>query len=246
MNPSLVLAAVLGLGMSVIYILPPFQQAECALDTQIPEYLGSTIAQNYQASEKELAILAKDTKFSKARCLMPRFEERSFITNKTPYDLVDLSVVLSGYDLANSIHRPERCMPAQGHKISDSSSSTLELANGRSIPITRLVSKQSLEIGPPDERQHVTNDCLTYYFFVGHSAITNSHTERTLIDIKDRVFLGSAQRWAFVSATMRYVPDDSKDRPYAAPANLEMADKKIRELLRELADKNINWAQVDS
>ena len=35
-------------------------------------------------------------------------------------DQVLVSIVLSGHDLDNSIHRPERCLPAQGWTIVDS------------------------------------------------------------------------------------------------------------------------------
>jgi hypothetical protein len=40
-------------------------------------------------------------------------------------DQVLVSIVLSGHDLDNSIHRPERCLPAQGWTIVDSTSLSL-------------------------------------------------------------------------------------------------------------------------
>ena len=242
MKPAIVLTAILAAGLSTIFVLPDFKQAECALDTDIPESLSGGRTAKYNPSDKELAILANDTEFSKAKCLVPRLEEQSFITMTSPADVIDLSIVLSGYDLANSIHRPERCMPAQGHKIQSSQSDELDLGDGRKIPLTRLVSKLTQAVGPPEEGKYVTVDNLTYYFFVGRNSVTNSHTERTLIDIKDRVFHGEAQRWAYVSASIRFL--NQPDRPFGAPPDLEMADKKIRELLKELAEKNIDWSKV--
>lgn len=242
MKRAIILTLVLGLGLSAIFVMPDFKQAECALDTEIPDFINGGRTAKYTASDKELAILASDTAFAKAKCLIPREEEKSYITMESPMDLIDLSIVLSGYDLANSIHRPERCMPAQGHKIISSQTAELELNNGESIPLTRLVSKLTVMVGPPEDQKHVTYDSLTYYFFVGNREITNSHTERTLIDIKDRVLLGKAQRWAYVSASMQFV--EQVDPPFGAPPTLEKADKKIRELLKELAERNIDWEDV--
>lgn len=244
MKRSILLTLFLTAGLSAIFFLPDFRQAECALSTEIPDSLSGGRTSKYPASDKELAILARDTEFAKAKCLIPRREEQSFITMESPIDLIDLSIVLSGYDLANSIHRPERCMPAQGHKILDSQTDELDLGDGRSIPLTRLVSKLTVAVGPPEEGRHATYDSITYYFFVGHRSITNSHTERTLIDIKDRVLHGEAQRWAYVSASMQFVDQD--DPPYGAPPTLESADKKIRELLKELAERNIDWNGIQS
>lgn len=244
MNRSLLLAGLLGATLSGIYLLPPFNQAECALDIDLPARMGAILLQEYPPSEKELKILAKDTKFAKARCGIPRTEERSYITGETPYDVVELSVVLSGYDLANSIHRPERCMPSQGHKIFASEKSELALSDGRSIPVTRLLSTHIYEVEVGGLPQQVSQNCITYYFFVGHDEITASHTERTLIDIRDRVLKGEAQRWAYVSSTIAF--QDQEDPPPGAPPTQSKADQKVRELLARLAESNLDWNAVGS
>lgn len=241
---SLILATILGLVMATIFVLPPFKQVESAIDMKIPTYLGSWQTESYPASDKELSTLADDTKFSKAKCGLRRLEEMSYITGKAPIDVADLSVVLSGYDLANSIHRPERCMPAQGHRGLITSTSELALDNGESIPLTRILSKRDFSYGPADARKHVTLDSLTYYFFVGAERVTADHTKRTLIDIFDRVAKGEAQKWAFISATMAYREGDEERELGSAP-DFEMADTKIRQLLKELAENNIDWDQVD-
>lgn len=239
---SFVLAAALGITMAAIYFLPPFEQVESAMSIKIPTYLDSWQTESYTASDKEVSTLADDTKFSKAKCGLRRVEEISYITGKAPIDIADLSIVLSGYDLANSIHRPERCMPAQGHRGLVASRSELELDNGRTIPLTRLLSKQDLAFGPPEARKHVTTDSVTYYFFVGAETITADHTERTLIDIVDRVAKGEAQKWAFISASMPF--HETEERQYGDLPSLEMADTKIRQLLKELAESNIDWARI--
>ena len=74
-----------------------------------------------------------DTRFAKAICLSPREGEIDLATGAAIPDRVDLSIVLSGHDLNNSIHRPERCMPAQGHDIGSASNVSIGLPNGRKI-----------------------------------------------------------------------------------------------------------------
>jgi hypothetical protein len=235
-------AVLITLVMSVIYIMPPFREVESAMDLELGSFIGDWETRTYPPSEAELKILAKDTQFAKAHCTARRLEEASFIQGTAPLDRVDLSIVLSGHDLANSIHRPERCMPAQGHRALQGQSSTLELPSGRTLPVTRLLSQQDVTYGPPDDRQHTTQNCLTYYFFVGERRVTESHLERTLLDIRDRILYGKAQRWAYVSATMAYVPEDQ--RSFGGPPTLEIAEDKIRDLLAELAARSIDWERV--
>jgi hypothetical protein len=199
--------------------------------------------ETYSPSEKELAILAKDTRFSKARCSLLRSEDMTLL-GSVPRDEADLSIVVSGHDLANSIHRPERCLPAQGHTGLHSSASTITLENGRELPVTRLLTKRRDIYGTPDDPQEIIRHCLIYYFFVGKDHLTRSHTKRTLYDIRDRVLHGEAQSWAYVMAIMPYADGDPD-----APANrglldYDRTDKKIRQLLAELADENIDWSSI--
>ncbi len=243
MKRGLILAGLLAAGFSTVFVLPDFKEVESAMNMELPDYLGRWNMESYPPSEKEIKILAKDTRFSKAYCALPRSEEFSYIFGRSPVDHADLSVVLSGYDLANSIHRPERCMPAQGHRGLRSSASTLDLPNGGQLPVTRILSYQDLSVQTPEGPRNITRHCVTFYFFVGHSRITENHTERTLIDIYDRVFKGQAQGWAYVSVTMPY----SEAEPYEsgnALLPLDQADQKIRQLLSELAVNNIDWEQI--
>ena len=236
--PAVLIAAV----MSAIYVLPPLDEAASAMDMEIDSFIGAWETRTYPPTELELSILAKDTEFSKAHCFRRRLEEMSFIHGTSPVDRVELSIVLSGYDLNTSIHRPERCMPAQGHRSIRSSKDELELPDGRTVPVTRLLSKQELGYGPPEDRKFITRDCLTYYFFVGEHTVTRDHLKRTLVDIQDRVLKGTAQRWAYVSATIPYI--DSEQREIGDPLNFEMADTHLRRLLAELADSNIDWDRI--
>ena len=241
---AVILALILAATCSAIFVMPKFAQTESALNLEIPPRLGGWDAETLPPSDKEIAILAEDTRFAKAICHRPRSEEMSYIFGTSPTDQVDLSIVLSGHDLANSIHRPERCMTAQGHRIQEAGKSSLTLPDGQSLPLTRLLSKKDIRVpGPDGEPRDLTVNSITYYFFVGEESLTADHTERTLIDIHDRVIHGKAQRWAYVLLSTYY--QDEREHEYGAPLlTLELADRKVREVIAELATRNIDWAKA--
>lgn len=241
MKRALILLALLSASLSTAFLLPDFRLTESAIRLDVPERLAGWSTVTQEASKKERDILAKDTRFSKAICQRPRWSSTALLGGG-PIDRADLSIVLSGHDLANSIHRPERCMPAQGHKIYHSEKSTIETAGGRQIPARRLISTQELQIGESKD-DIIQLDALTYYFFVGHDQLTEDHTRRTLLDIKDRLLKGQAQRWAYVSLTMWFDGDTTPDG--SGLSELATADEALRELLGKLADENIDWARID-
>ena len=110
-------------------------------------------------------------------------------------DQIYASVVMSGPDMNTSIHRPERCLPAQGWTIADSRTATLPTTNG-SLKVTRLHNIRAMR---GDRGEQVTINSINYYWFVGHSDTTASHFQRTWIDIRDRLLNGRNQQWAYVT-----------------------------------------------
>lgn len=237
---ALILPVLLGGLLSSIHLLPKAREmASSAVKMDLPDRMGSWQMRSIPASQEEVETLAKDTRFSKAICLRAREGEVDSASGMAIPDRVDLSIVLSGHDLNNSIHRPERCMPSQGHVISNTSDVDLKLANGRQITVRRLLSVQSI---PTNEAktEYAKFDCVTYYFFVGHARITQDHLNRTLLDIKDRLILGMDQHWAYVSASMWY----GKVPWISEPVSLDEADSKLREFLSEFAVKQIDWDMI--
>ncbi len=227
--------------LSSVYLLPKVGAvAQSAVNMTLPDASGDWSFEKHYATEAELGTLAPDTEFSKATCLSARPGEMNRYGNPVP-DIVQLSIVLSGADINNSIHRPERCMPAQGHNITSSSERTLKLPNGRQFAARRLVSIQSVRNQANKEREeYVKYNCLTYYFFVGHDRVTDDHLGRTFLDIKDRLVRGMDQRWAYVSVSMWYgkVPYIEKDVSEAE------ADAKLQKFLTEFAEEQIKWDQI--
>ncbi len=238
---SWLLPLFLGASFSAIYFLPKVGAvAPSAVRMELPTTTGSWTLEGQSPSEAEIGTLKSDTQFSKAICLAPRPGEVNADGYLVP-DRVDLSIVLSGADINNSIHRPERCMPAQGHNITSSSDRVLKLPNGRQFATKRLVSIQSQRIKSNKEREeYLKFNCLTYYFFVGHDHVTNDHLARTFIDMKDRLVRGMDQRWAYTSVSMWYgkVPWIEKEITEAE------ADAKLQKFLAGFAENQIDWNQV--
>lgn len=248
MKPKfLVLPVVLGVTLGMIYLLPKSGTiANSAVKMELPDELelsGGGRAWMFSkkpATEQEITALSKDTEFSKASCSAPRPFEYDPYGNRLR-DNLDLSIVLSGTDINNSIHRPERCLPAQGHHIASSTSKSLILPDGRKFEVTQLLSSRDENLAPPGQKENYRKfNYLTYYFFVGREQISSSHLKRTLIDMKDRLVHGMDQRWAYVSVTMPYgeLPWIGKE------VSVEEADAKVTEFLANFAEEQIDWQRI--
>ena len=235
------LPALMGVLLSAIYFLPESKEmAPSAIRMQLPDEMAGWIFQHKAATEEEIKILAADTQFAKAVCLKARAGEYDPASGDRVPDRIDLSVVFSGHDLNNSIHRPERCMPAQGHALGLSSKAILKLPNGHQLPVRRLLSVQSMPTNE-ERTEYASFQSVTYYFFVGQQMITEDHFARTVCDMKDRLLFGMDQQWAYVSASMWYgkVPWIEKN------LTIEEADQKLQQFLIGLSTEQIDWKQIE-
>jgi EpsI family protein len=183
----LLVQVILVIGLGSIALLPKVANSTPqGIALKLPDYVAGWFGEEQQVTEQELKVLAKDTEFA-----------RKLYTNGRG-DKVFVSIVLSGHDLDNSIHRPERCLPAQGWSIADSRVVQVPLAgtSASSLDATRLHTLRKAET--PDGKT-IPIYGLDYYWFVGAKDVTPSHLMRTYIDIKDRVMYGYNQRWAYIS-----------------------------------------------
>lgn len=179
-----ILLGVLLSGFGAVFLLPASRFNEpVGIKLVLPEYLGKWHGVDEQVSEREKATLASDTEFAR-KIYSDGFGNQILV-----------SIVLSGHDLDNSIHRPERCLPAQGWTIADSRKVEIPLPDTM-LQVTRLHDVRELRTR---EGKLVPLYSLNYYWFVGYHHLTASHLSRTFIDIKDRVLNGYNQRWAFVT-----------------------------------------------
>jgi EpsI family protein len=161
-----------------------FQPVGVSMD--LPESIGQWTGTPGKISDEELKTLAADTTFARK------------IYSNAFGDHILVSIVLAGEDPDNSIHRPERCLPAQGWTILDSRTVRIPLPKDSlgTIDTTRLHNEQTFK---DDQGQLHQVHNLNYYWFVGYQRLTASHIERALFDIHDRVFRGYNQRWAYVT-----------------------------------------------
>ncbi len=179
----MILQLVLLGGLSLAFVLPKdIQLQPVGIELRLPEYVGDWHGVDQEASKGERDILGPDTQFA-----------RKVYTKGT--DEIFVSIVVSGPDMNTSIHRPERCLPAQGWTIADSQAIAIALPSG-ALKATRLqnIRNVTLSNGQPFKLRS-----LNYYWFAGHSEVTASHFERTWIDIRDRVLKGQNQQWAYVT-----------------------------------------------
>ena len=224
--PPALLAALL----SAVFVLPRQEQLmESSISPDLPvNYnLAGWEGKKIQESEVERTSLAADTRFSKAQYTQPR---RVFWEQEKPP--VEISIVYSGSDMNSSIHRPERCLPSQGHVNLQTSSSELSLTDGRTISLTRLTSRVPL----PNRSDGLTLNFISYYVFIGHGTMRHTHLGRTLQDMYDRVAKGYVQRWAYFQASSYWAPELNLTE--------EETDKRVRALISELLPTQINWDEM--
>ena len=165
-------------------------------------------------SDKELKILAEDTVFHKRNylransSLAPRAvnsdaTDLERLAAMTPYEDVEVSIVTSNSDMGNSIHRPERCLTAQGFNVEREKKFIVKV-RGKDLPVKKLTTVQHVKDEATGNVQHLRN--VTYYWFVGYDTLTNDHYTRTWQDMKDRLVRGFDQQWAYATVGMMLAP----------------------------------------
>ncbi len=182
----LTLQAVTVLGLSSVFLLPQqTRPSQAGISLKLPGDVGMWTSKEQPISEKELTILSKDTSFA-----------RRLYTN--PFgDEILVSIVLSGEDMNNSIHRPERCLPAQGWTIERSQRVAVPI--GRNVQPLETTQLQDVREIAVSQTQRIALHNVQYYWFIGSRDLTASHLRRTIIDVQDRLVRGENQRWAYVT-----------------------------------------------
>lgn len=219
-------------GLTAVFALPetpPMQ--ECALRLELPSALpvsgwaGGPDETNFT---RERQILAADTELRRKSYFRPVYSDRGI----PELSVLQATLVLSGYELNNSLHRPERCLPAQGFQVRESREMQIPMPDGNRLRVTRL----RCEGADPRSGEPFTH--LNYYFFVGHDSVTGSHYARTLRDMRDRLFKGYDQRWAYVTVAANLIGgtvrnDDGAEFVIRAGTE-EETDQLVAEFVAEL------------
>lgn len=228
----LLLPLVLAGSLSLIYIMPErgvTAPSSLNIDLPVGYDLTGWYGEKRQESELERKKLAADTKFSKADYLKLSLGERAKLLP------CHVSIVLSGEDMNSSIHRPEFCLPSQGHFNLVPGTRTLKLDNGREMSFTRLDSLINIS---PDSKKPQLLRSMNYHVFVGYKTFTHRHEYRVLLDMKRRVFNGQDQRWAYIQTGVYY--------GNLIGVSEQEAEATLEALLKQLLPLIIKWDEVDS
>lgn len=206
-----------------------------ALKVDAPERIGAWKSFPFLPSDEERKVLASDTAFVKSFYVAsPKTEPEKLIK-------LQCSMVFSGHDVNNSIHQPEICLPAQGHFDMQNSSRFLEMPLKQTkLPIQRIRSKVTLN--PTKGKKSTVVNSLSYYFFVGHSTITHLHSQRSIRDIKDRLYRGYDQQWAFVILS---IPFGKHPDPRVATLTEQQADKILSNFSKDLVNRSVRWEMIE-
>jgi len=187
------------LGLTLLTVLAcwlapaPQEGGETGVVMQLPDQVGPLGSFPAEVTKAELDILPKDTTFARKTYGFP---------DSSPNDRILCSIVLSGRE-KRSIHRPERCLPAQGWRIDSSHTETIMLASGRPLSVTALLlEKPVLNNGQP-----FTLRSYFLYWFIGKGITTPYQFERILMTNWDLLFHRVNQRWAYVSVSA-YISQD--------------------------------------
>ena len=178
--------------------VPGMKPSRLAKD--LPKAFNDWTGTPREPGEKERSILAQDTEFER----MQYSHRDGFLPP------VEASIVFSGKNLSQSIHRPEVCMRAQGWQFVSESYHNWKgvLPDGEILPIKEIICRQPhlfkdeeglLKPTILDNGEKLFIWMAFYYTFIGHERIVAGHYERTGEDIKDRLFKGHDQRWAYAT-----------------------------------------------
>ncbi len=214
------LVAFITLGIATVFLLPKGGEQPAGVVMELPDFVGNWKGTDAEMSAAERAVLgeASGTRFA-----------RKTYRGLGGYEIM-VSLVLSGRDMSTSIHRPERCLQAQGWTLQDADQFAMALPQRGTFPVAELHSSRPNKAdgsAPPIELQ-------AFYWFVGEKDITAGHWSRWAIDNRDRLFRGVSQRWAYILVS---APVPTAKDPNDSDAIRKLAGNTVREFIRMLTPK---------
>ena len=214
------LVAFMALGIATVSLLPKGSERPPGVRAELPYIIGKWIGTAAEISEKERNTLgvAGGTQIVRKTYRSPE-----------GYELT-VSIVISGRDMSTAIHRPERCLEAQGYALMGSDEFAVSLPQRGIFPVTQLRSTAREKTGDGT----ITRELLAFYWFVGERDICASHWKRMALDNGDRFFRGVSQHWAYILVSGGVpLPKD----PARSEAMRKWAQDAARDFIRTLAPK---------
>ena len=219
-NRLAVLVLFVSFGLGTVFLLPKKYDQPTGIRVELPDFVG-----NWKGTDSELSEMERTTLGEKSGT---QFARKSY-RNLDGFEIL-VSIVLSGRDMSTAIHRPERCLQAQGWNLQEREGFSMSLPQRGSFPVTQLRSTRLIRSG----EEAVMRELQTLYWFVGEQSVTASHWSRWAIDNRDRMLRGVNQRWAFILVSGAVpIPQDPKRMPEARKWSQDV----LREFINMLAPK---------
>jgi hypothetical protein len=153
----------------------------------LPERVLDMDSTTAPVTEKELAMLPKDTIFGRRVYRAPDGFE------------IACNAILMGGD-RTSIHKPEYCLPGQGWLIDERAKEQVGIPIDRphpyQLPVMKWFASGALETA--DGRKTALR-AVYVFWFVADNEMTASHYDRLRWLSRDLLLKGVLQRWAYVS-----------------------------------------------
>jgi EpsI family protein len=141
-------------------------------------------------SKVEASLLPEDTLLARKRYRNPAGEQ------------VVVTILITGAQ-RSSIHRPEWCLPAQGHSIVSSRPHKIPLKDRDPVTVRLLELRRE----PIDGSQRTRGFASAYaYWFVSRERETAYHLNRMLWMAFDSIFRNTTPSWAFISVATGLTP----------------------------------------
>jgi hypothetical protein len=243
-----ILLGLLTLGFSMIWLLPRQKDMVVSrLSKDLPETIAGWQSKKQQVSDKEKKTLADDTEFSRRSYTNPGLPE---------FGGVEVSVVFSGKDINNSLHRPEVCLRAQGWNFVRERSLVIPgiLAGGEDLPVREIASirprveREGVEPPKNKDGEPIYDMRIQYYTYFGAEKIVSSHYDRTFIDIEARLLYGYDQQWAYATFSVG-VTSVYRDQGFNIPDDQvydeEQSTQMMLELMKKLLPQVVSGSEVE-
>jgi EpsI family protein len=212
---AILLAVILG-GLSCVFLLPrQLGYQPVGVQMELPKFLGGWMGSDAKITEEERNVLQGSS-----------FARKVYVNGRG--DRVMVSIILAGEDMMTGIHRPERCLQAQGWTAEDGSGRAVRAIDGKTVQVTRLHNSKKLVV---DGKSYPVGN-VAYYWFIGATRELASHEWRIFYDGIDRLTKGYNQRWAMV-----LVSSDVTDKLQANGRTEEQTDELVEDVIARLAPK---------
>jgi Protein of unknown function (DUF3485) len=151
----------------------------------LPERVLDFTSSNEPESQVVLDYLPKDTSFAQRLYTAPD----GFWVNA--------NIILMGAD-RTSIHRPEFCLPGQGFQINSKTVVNIPIDETQhyDLPVMKWVISKTVQT-PDGQKENISG--LYVFWFVADNEQSTGIVPMQLQMMRDQLFTGVLQRWAYVS-----------------------------------------------